>query len=261
MRGRGVTGLDDVVRVSAQEGRDGLAGGLIVLDEQDARRPRARRSWRPSIGHGAVSAPRSGTAIGRSTSTASPPSSLRRAVDPSRPSPRRAPGRPPGRSRSRVASPRPCEARGRTSRTGAAWLRAGTPGPPSSTTIRTRSLAASRGAEIRIGAPGPAYLAALSIVLASTWPMRTSSTRIGGRSGGTSTVDGSVAERGRRAADRLGDDVAHGRTTRLGRSSPASTRLMSSRFVTSRLSHSASRSIEAAISRRCVAAANRCLDP
>ncbi len=105
-------------------------------------------------------------------------------------------------------------------------------------------------AEIRIGAPGPAYFAALSRVLLRTWPMNTSSTRIGGRSGSTWTSTGRSprAAAARRTASATTSLTVS--TTRVGRSSPASTRLMSSRFVTSRLSHSASRSIDAAIARR-----------
>ena len=77
--------------------------------------------------------------------------------------------------------------------------------------------------------------------------MNTSSTRTGGRSSGTSTVDASV-RRAPAASARTAsvDEVARrSKTARFGRSSPASIRLMSSRFVTSRLSHSASRSIDA----------------
>ena len=39
-RRRGVAGLDDIVVVSAEVGRDGVAGGGIVLDQQDRMRPR-----------------------------------------------------------------------------------------------------------------------------------------------------------------------------------------------------------------------------
>ena len=61
-----------------------------------------------------------------------------------------------------------------------------------------------------MGASGPAYLAALSSVLLRTWPMNTSSTRIGGRSGSTWM---STVRPPRLAAcptHRLGHDVTHG---------------------------------------------------
>ena len=82
-------------------------------------------------------------------------------------------------------------------------------------------------------------------------PMSTSSARTGGRSGGTSHLEGRPpAPRPRAQRPPRQRGPRRRRRRAFGRSSPASTRLMSSRFVTSRFSHSASRSIDAAISRR-----------
>ena len=108
-----------------------------------------------------------------------------------------------------------------------------------------------------IAPPGSEYLPALSSRLIRQWWSSCGSTRTRGRSTGTSSRIGWIVEPVAQVVDRRGDGVGKVDRLALKPQRPASTRAMSSRLATKRLSRSASddqpvgqRRIEALASRR-----------
>ena len=187
-RGRGVAGLDDVVVVAAEEHRDRLTGRLVILDEED-RGGSARGHRSAASAAAAASAAPAATRSGTVEVDGEPAERAGSGHDRSAHRLDQAADDREADARCRGGSPRPCAGRDRTSRTAAAGTRPGRPVRRPRRSPRTRPFGATAAA-IRIGAPGPPYLAALSRVFDRIWPMNTSSTRTGGRSSGTSTVTG-----------------------------------------------------------------------
>ena len=166
--------------------------------------------------------------------------------DRARPSPRPGRARRPGRCPCPSATRRAARAPGRTSRRAAAVRRRARPGrrPRSSGGPRRRRDAR---AAIRIGVAGGVYLIAFSSDVGQRL-VEEDRVDLDGRS-----VEVDVERAGRRAAaeplEGPADEVVELEDVALGRSAPASIRLRSSRFVTSRLRYSTSRSIASALSR------------
>ena len=138
---------------------------------------------------------------------ARPPSSLARARDPCRPSPRRDRGRRPARCPCPVASGSPAAGHPVELARTAPSSASGTPGPSSSTVSRDAVAVAAVRARIRIGAPGGAYLAAFSSRLVSAWSRKTGSTSDRRQVAGTSIHARRPASRDREPVDDRPDHV------------------------------------------------------